>query len=251
MKIRKLQLAIMAAGLAGAISASATTVTFNGVSPVETVTLQVSSPSFSGGVNAGIYNLTVDGVATPSFCIDVAREISAGKPFDDYYYSNLAFTPLPPAGPMGSAAATDIEKLWAAYYSPSMNSQDAAALQVAIWMDIAAQVGTYTITVSDNGPVTTGAATMLDSLSSLTSQADLQGLVSLNGQNFVVPVPEPTTTGCFLLGLGALVCFQRFTQKRRFLIQRNIQNATTSISSCRNLVCNQDSSGTPQKIRNR
>jgi hypothetical protein len=28
-------------------------------------------------------------------------------------------------------------------------------------------------------------------------------------------VPEPTTTGFFLLGLGALVCFQRFTQKRR------------------------------------
>jgi len=29
------------------------------------------------------------------------------------------------------------------------------------------------------------------------------------------PVPEPTTAGCFLLGLGALACFQRFTQKRR------------------------------------
>jgi hypothetical protein len=29
------------------------------------------------------------------------------------------------------------------------------------------------------------------------------------------PVPEPTTTGCFLLGLGALVCFQRFIQTRR------------------------------------
>ena len=27
-------------------------------------------------------------------------------------------------------------------------------------------------------------------------------------------VPEPTTAGCFLLGLGALVCFQRFTKKR-------------------------------------
>jgi hypothetical protein len=29
------------------------------------------------------------------------------------------------------------------------------------------------------------------------------------------PAPEPTTTGCFLLGLGALVCFQRLAQKRR------------------------------------
>jgi hypothetical protein len=28
-------------------------------------------------------------------------------------------------------------------------------------------------------------------------------------------VPEPTTAGCFLLGLGALVCCQRFTKNRR------------------------------------
>jgi hypothetical protein len=30
-----------------------------------------------------------------------------------------------------------------------------------------------------------------------------------------IAVPEPTTAGCFLLGLGALVCWRRFTQKRR------------------------------------
>jgi hypothetical protein len=28
-------------------------------------------------------------------------------------------------------------------------------------------------------------------------------------------VPEPTTAGCFLLGLGALICCQRFTKNRR------------------------------------
>ena len=56
---------------------------------------------------------------------------------------------------------------------------------------------------------------MLGSLSRLTAQADLQGLVSPDGQNFVVPVPKPTTAGCFLLGLGALACFQRFIKKRR------------------------------------
>lgn len=31
----------------------------------------------------------------------------------------------------------------------------------------------------------------------------------------VFPVPEPTTTACFLLGLGALVCIQRLNQRRR------------------------------------
>jgi hypothetical protein len=215
MKIRYLQLAIMAAGLAGAMSAGATTLTFSGVNPFEMVTLTVSSTSFSNGVYAGVYNLTVDGVATPSFCIDVTREISVGQTYNDYSYTDLTLAPLSPAGPMGSAAAADIEKLWAAYYSPSMNNQTAAALQVAIWMDVAAQVGTYTITVSGNDAVTTEAATMLGSLSGLTVQADLQGLVSPSGQNYVVPVPEPTTAGCFLLGLGALVCFQRFARNRR------------------------------------
>jgi len=34
-------------------------------------------------------------------------------------------------------------------------------------------------------------------------------------QSYVVAVPEPTTAGCFLLGLGALIFVQRFTQNRR------------------------------------
>jgi hypothetical protein len=210
----------MAAGLAGAMSAGAVTLTFSGVNPNEIVTLQVSSPSFSGGVYAGVYNLTVDGGATPSFCIDVSRQIYAGQTFNDYSYTDLSLAPLAPAGPMGLAAATDIEKLWAAYYSPSMNNQDAAALQVAIWEDVAAKVGTYSITVSGNDPVTNEAANMLSNLDNLAAQADLQGLVSPDGQNYVVPVPdtepvpEPTTAGCFLFGLGVLACFQRFTQNR-------------------------------------
>jgi hypothetical protein len=38
---------------------------------------------------------------------------------------------------------------------------------------------------------------------------------STTREELMATVPEPTTAGCFLLGLGALVCFQRFTQKRR------------------------------------
>src|ERR1035441_10217209 len=129
MKIRKLQPAIMAAVLAGAMSASAVTLTFNGVSPNEIVNLTVSSPSFSGGVYAGIYNQTVDGVATPSFCIEVARQISAGQTLNDYSYTDLALAPLTPAGPMGSAVATDIEKLWAAYYPAARSEEHTSELQ--------------------------------------------------------------------------------------------------------------------------
>ena len=214
MKIQKLQLAVMAAGLAGMMSASATTVTFDNVNPNEVVNL--TDPWISSGVYAGIYNLTVDGVATPSFCIDVA-DVNNGNTFSDYYYSDLASAPLAPAGPMGSTAATDIEKLWAAYYSPSMDSQDAAALQVAIWEDIAVNATTpYTLTVSGNDPVTTEATAMIANLVNLSAQADLVGLVGPNGpsgeQSYVVAVPEPTTAGCFLLGLGALACSRRFAK---------------------------------------
>jgi len=216
--MQNFNVAIVAVGLAGVMSANAVTLTFDGVSPEEDVTLQVTG-AFTlgpGGYQAGIYNQTVDGVATPSLCIDLDRDISGGETFTDYGYTDLALAPLTPAGPMGFAAATDIEKLWAAYYPvASMNNQDAAALQVAIWEDIAANMGTYTLTVSGNDPVTTEAASMLASLDGLTDQADLQGLVSPTGQNYVVAAPEPTTAGCFMLGLGALVCLRRWRQGAR------------------------------------
>jgi hypothetical protein len=65
MKIRELQLAMVAVSLAGAMSASATfTVAFDNVSPEQVVTLQVTGDITygPGGVYAGIYNLTVAGV---------------------------------------------------------------------------------------------------------------------------------------------------------------------------------------------
>ncbi|MGA2181011.1 MAG: hypothetical protein ABSH15_15700 [Verrucomicrobiota bacterium] len=214
MTIRKLQLAIMAAGLAGAMSASATTVTLNNVDPNEVVNLTNSSTLFSGGVYAGIYNLTVDGVATPSLCIDVFRENTGGT-LSDYYYTDLALAPMAPAGPMGSGVATDIEKLWAAYYSPTMDAQDAAALQVAVWEDIAAaNVNTYTITVSGNDPVTDEAANMLGNLVNLSAEADLVGLVSPDGQNYVVPVPEPTTMTIIIAGALLLLPLRMLRKTR-------------------------------------
>jgi hypothetical protein len=222
MKIQKLQLAIMAVGLVGAMSASASvinpvTVTFDNVNPSETVNL--ADPWITSGANAGIYNLTVDGVATPSFCIDVA-DVNNSDTFTDYYYNDLASSPLAPAGPMGSTAATDIEKLWAAYYSPSMGNQDAAALQVAIWDVIAANATpSYTVTVNNNDPtdpIYGEAIAEIANIPNITSHADLVALVGPNGssgeQSYVVAVPEPATAGCFIFGLSALACSRRFAK---------------------------------------
>jgi hypothetical protein len=226
MRIRKLELAIMAAALAVATSASASlTVAFDNVSPSEVVSLQVVDTgsgignSGPGGVYAGIYNLTVDGVATPSFCIDVGRESGT---FSDYSYAALTSAPLSPSGPMSAGQATAIAKLWAAYYSPSLNSQDAAALQTAIWESLGNGTLGYTVTVSGNDAVTAEAANELASLPGLSAQAQLQALVSPSGQNYVVAsgqnslavVPEPTTmiAGALLLlpfGASTLRSFRR------------------------------------------
>jgi len=184
------------------------TLIVQGVSPFENVTLQVGAPINIGpeGAYAGVYNLLVDGVPTPSFCIDVARDVFAGQVYTDYSYADLAVSPLAPSGPMGPAGAVDIEKLWAAYFPAATgNSQDAAALQAAIWLDIASHAG-YTVTVNGNNlsnPVYAEAAGMLSSLPSLTAQANLVGLVSPSGQNYVIEVvPEPSTMA--LAGLGGL-----------------------------------------------
>ena len=219
MKTGNLKVAIISVVMAVAMGASAQiTLTYNGVNPGEDITIQ-SSGAISFGPElaaAGIYNSTVDGVPTQTFCIDVFRDITVGETFTDYSYTNLSSAPLSPAGPMGAAAAVDISKLWAAYFpAASVGNQAAAALQVAIWEDISQQVGTYTLTFSGNTPVTTEAAAMLASLPTLTAQANLEALVSPDGQGFVVPVPEPTTAGCFLLGLGVLVFHRRFRKNER------------------------------------
>jgi hypothetical protein len=206
----------MAAALAVATSASASlTVAFDNVSPAEVVNLQVVDTgsgigSFGpGGVYAGIYTLTVDGVATPSFCIDVGRDSGTSS---DYSYAALTSAPLSPSGPMGAGQVIALEKLWAAYYSPSLNSQDAAALQTAIWESLGDGTLGYTVTVSGNNAVTAEAANELASLPGLSAQAQLQALVSPSRQNYVVgsvvavgqtdaPLPEPTTmiAGALLL----------------------------------------------------
>jgi len=104
---------------------------------------------------------------------------------------------------MKADAAGNIEKLWAAYYGAAVADSlgvEAAALQVAIWEQVALGGG-YTVTVSGNDQVTKEAGIMIGNLANLTDKADLQALVSSSGQNYVVPVPEPTT---MIAGAGAL-----------------------------------------------
>lgn len=211
--MKKLQVAVLAGALAAASSASASvtlelvSVGQPGQNDPQTVTLNAGSPVNinESGVEAGFYNLLVNNVATPSFCIDIATDQIEGQTYLDYNYTPLANAPTDAAGPMGAAAAANIGKLWAAYYSQaSQSSVNAAALQVAIWEVVAAGAG-YTLTVSGNSSVTSQATAWYNSLSTLTAEADLIALTD-SGQAYVVPVPEAATLlagALLLLPLGA------------------------------------------------
>jgi hypothetical protein len=105
---------------------------------------------------------------------------------------------------MGATPAIDIEKLWAAYYASALTDPSgvaAAALQVAIWevegdgQALGNGNPGYTVTESDGAGVSPLAAAMLGALNSgsLIAEAPLIGLVSPDGQSYVVAVPEPTT----------------------------------------------------------
>lgn len=208
--MKKLQVAILAAVLAGVSSASAgLTVSLSSIAPDQIIDLSVTgTESFSGGVYAGLNNLIVNGVATPGYCIDVQRDSGTGS---DYYYNDLANSPLALAGPMGATAAANVEKLWAANYSSATSdATTAAALQLAIWETVATGNGGYTVAIGGNSAidiaVNNAANAMLANLGSLTAQTDLVGLVSPSLQGYVVAVPETTTMiagALLLLPLGA------------------------------------------------
>jgi hypothetical protein len=111
---------------------------------------------------------------------------------------------------MGATPAVEIEKLWAAYYISAQADNSgvtAAALQVAIWKVLGGgqPLGNgnpgYTVTESDGAGVGALTASMLGALPSLIPEAHLIGLVSPDGQSYVVAVPEPSTiiAGALLL----------------------------------------------------
>jgi hypothetical protein len=206
--MRKLQVAIVAVALAAASSASASlTLTLNSVSPEENVYISASGAYTlpTTYVQSGIYNLTVNGVATPSYCIDIATEQTEGIAYNNYSYATLASAPTSEAGPMNALGAADIEKLWAAYYNASLTSQAvASALQVEIWIVVATGNGTYSVNESGLDTATANElAAMQTALASgsLKTEADLTALVSQTGQAYVVAVPEPATmlAGALLL----------------------------------------------------
>jgi hypothetical protein len=175
--------------------------------------VNISGTWYDGGVYAGIYKLEVDGVATDSFCIDLADAATPGSGAQ-YLPVPLYQAPDSSMGAMGVAKATDIAKLWDMAYDPGMSEDDAAALQLAIWEVLVDSV----YDVASGGFSTTWgsralAQTFLGNLSTHSGTANVYGLTNDTYQDFVT-VPDHEPTSLLLIGTS-LLCLV-FVGRKRF-----------------------------------
>jgi hypothetical protein len=239
MKIRKLQPAIMAAVLAGAMAAPNLFAAYVGLDG----TLNFSASTYQNG-SGGEFNAVTAGLGSfATFCIEEGENIGQ-PPSGPYTYTINTGAVTGDAGAnaidpntglamdnisIGTAwlysqfrAGTLTLDTGSGSYFDANRLANAGEVQNAIWF-LEGEGG------QNNGYVAL-AETALGNLTLAQVEADANGaygVVALNlfsngglaqDQLAIVPepAPEPTTTGCFLLGLGALACFQRFAKKRRF-----------------------------------
>jgi len=196
------------AGFVANVNANPTPVTVNDVTdwsttPNEVVNANLPYLGYSGGVYAGINTLsvTLNGTSTTysGFCIDPFHW-SASGPTSGYSEVSLADAPKSPAS-LNAATTTDIEDLWAKYYSPTMSSSSAAGLQIAIWELVSSNaVASDGLSPSmafslEAGQSDYGASQDLASLATYTGpEANLIGLTG-PGQDYVIDPPNPVPDG--------------------------------------------------------
>jgi hypothetical protein len=217
--------AIIISGVSGTVHATPVTVT--DVTPwvaegalIINLSLPPNLDSYNGGIWDGINVLQItEGTQTfdaQGFCIDPFH-FSASGPVA-YNTVALADAPKPP-GPMGAAAALQIEELWTEYFpSAQTDPTVAAGLQLAIW-DIVADAAAAAnnvpassyFTLSDPNEDTYGAPADLawvDEYGSTVTPANLIGLTG-SGQDYVIAAPPPPTPtpdgGTTLVLLGSVM----------------------------------------------
>jgi len=184
-------------GMSYAANAIPVTVQEVGIGSHETVEI-LSSTLGDKWVYAGTLNLLVNGTATLGFCIDPFHWSISGP--QQYNSEPLASGPKAPVSGMGSTKAMEIEQLWQQYFTPNINNQDAAGLQIAIW-EI---VGGSNFQLKSG--IDYGAGSMLNWVYSHPN-APTASLLAVTGpgQDYVIPcgpgVPDAGQTAG-LLGIG-------------------------------------------------
>jgi hypothetical protein len=169
--------------IAGAVwhaTAVPVTVQDMGINPAHETVQLTSSTLGTVWAYAGIIDLQVNGVAVNGFCIDPFHWSISGA--QGYNSEDLSTAPKSPVNGMGSTTALDIDQLWQQYYSPTMGSQNAAGLQIAIWE----LVGGSSFKLDSTPDY--GAGDMLDWLKN-NPNAPGANLIALTGpgQDYVIP----------------------------------------------------------------
>lgn len=196
------------ASVAGMLAtANAVTVDETGAGPAEIVTIHSVGGDLDGTfpVFAGLLNLTVDGTPMNGFCIDPFH-FSDGSMTG---YQVVPLTSAPKGDFMSASTATELERLWGSYYSPTMSPQTAAGMQIAIW-ELVGGSGFKLLSANDFGAA--GFLSVVEnpaydgpvaSLAGLTGPGQDYAVASAAVASFSDPVPE---VGSTLLMLSISTC---------------------------------------------
>jgi len=203
MKIRIL--AIVAALLAGA-GLSRADITGVNIWSYNTDVMTCSCGSLTG--SSGNYQLGIDGTQLAWASGSIGGTITTDGAGTD------------PTLQLGEVINNDTEYAWYDYHVTITMSQPFSFSNVG--------VANYGWTFNTTAPVLVGsdwigyvdyyAGTPVqpdNSILNFSLAVTFTGSTSFEEDLMPSTVPEPTTTGCFLLGLGALICCQRFTKNRR------------------------------------
>ena len=171
---------------------------------------------YSGGLDVGMSTLLVNNGTSSSvyngFCIDPFHWSATG-PSSPYYEVPLVDAPKSPAQ-LNAYTATEIEKLWAQFFSPTMSSSSAAGLQIAIWELVSSNaIASDSLPANEAFTLTSGNdyGASQDLASLATYAGPVPSLLALTGpgQDYVINVnPVPDVSGTFImlaLTVGALL----------------------------------------------
>lgn len=204
--------AALAVGFASASSAATFTATYQGSDPFGTPnlseTVSITSPSYTGGAQAGLLRLTGDnGIGDfLAFCVDLTKSLSAGSTYTTS--SSSAYSAL---------VEGDIDRLFTSVYASIDTAIEAAAFQLALWEIISDNGATYDLSAgsfiaSASGAVMQQAAAYLAGLANAaTGGYQITYLHSRTSQDLVTvsPVPVPAALGMLGLGIAGLFGLKR------------------------------------------
>lgn len=219
----RLILPVLVAGCVGGSAKADVVTTFIGVNPSQPVNVSATQNGTTraiDGTPAGAFNFVVIndggtglGPTFRSFCGDFFQDVAVGQ---NYTFTPVPFADLPDVG--GNATKiSKVQELYDRYYDVATTSESAAAFQLALW-EILYDPTTTNLSSGNFVATNPGGATSIgvaqswlnvigdSSIPDPARRYNLTGLLSLTGQDQIVPTTEPVPgpAGVVLLSIGAV-----------------------------------------------